>query len=108
MFPAALAYDLNQNPTQRAKKSWQVLSTLTTGCSHTWLSRQQRVLRGLECMALHSIPVTAQVSSSMRSRMVDTSSVSHSGCCFLAGNSMHGSSVGAFAALSLLCTKVKY
>ena len=104
MFPGGIAFDLNQNPTQRAKKSFNVLSTLTTGCSHTWLVNEQRYLLGVECLALHSVPVFARVAELMRSTRVNVDLVSHSGCCFLAGNSMHGASVGAFVAIGLFCT----
>lgn len=106
MFPHGVAFDLNQNPTFRAKKSMQILSTLTTGCSHIWMTGERRYMTGLECLALHSIPVTAQLAKLMRCRKVMVDSISHSGCCFLAGNSMHGASVGAIVAIGLMCTCV--
>ena len=106
LFKHGVAFDLNQNPTFRAKKSMQILSTLTTGCSHIWMTGERRYMTGLECLALHSIPVTAQLAKLMRCRKVMVDSISHSGCCFLAGNSMHGASVGAIVAIGLMCTCV--
>ena len=106
LYPNGIAFNLNQNPSARAKRSTDVLGTLTTGCSHTWLKRKRRYLTGVECLALHSIPVTQQIASAMHCTRVNVDSISHAGCCFLAGNSMHAASVGAIVALGLLCTSV--
>lgn len=53
-----------------------------------------RFASGYELLALHSVPVTQQLSDAMNATMVDVSHVSHRVQAKLAGNSMHGSCVG--------------
>ena len=105
LYPQALAYDLNQNPWQRPKKSGPILSTLTTGCSKIWLHHKKRYMLGIECLTMHSIPVISEVAHAMRCRQINITGLSHSAQCFLAGNSMHGASVGAMLALGVLYTR---
>ena len=88
LHPNAVAWDLNQDPRYRCKKSGPILSTLTTGCSHFWLKASKRCLTGLELMALHSIPICESLAKAMGSTQVDVSQLSNTARCFLAGNSM--------------------
>lgn len=106
LFPNSIAWDLNQDPNHRAKKCGDTLTTLTTGCNHLWLRDNHRYMRGVELMALHSIPISSQIAKAMRCSKVVTSAVSNTAQCFLAGNSMHGASVGTVVAVGLLCTKI--
>lgn len=105
LHPNSLAWDLNQDPKHRPKKSGATLSTVTTGCSHLWLKDQKRYVKGIELLALHSIPVTLEIANAMSCAPVVLDAVSNTAQCFLAGNSMHASSVGTVAALGLLCTE---
>lgn len=107
MFPRAQAYDLNQDPKHRAKRSHDILSTLTTGCSKLWLAKQERYMTGLECLSFHSIPATAELAMAMRCRQVEAGEVSHAMQCFMAGNSMHCANVGACVALCLFGTSLR-
>ena len=104
LHPNAVAWDLNQDPCYRCKKSGPILSTLTTGCSHFWLKASNRCLTGLELMALHSIPICESLAKAMGSTQVDVSQVSNTARCFL--NSMHCASVGTVVAIALLCTRI--
>ena len=103
LHPNSLAWDLNQDPKHRPKKSGATLSTVTTGCSHLWLKDQKRYVKGIELLALHSIPVTLEIANAMSCAPVVLDAVSNTAQCFLAGNSMHASSVGTVAALGLDC-----
>lgn len=105
LYPNSSAWDLNQDPRHRPRKCGSVLATLTTGCSHWFVRECKRCMAGLELMALHSIPVSDGLARIMSCAKVDTTSVSNTGCCFLAGNSMHCASIGTVLALGLLCTK---
>lgn len=105
LYPRARAFDLNQDPYKRPKRSEDVLSTLTTGCSKVWLVDKCRYMTGKEMMACHSIPVTTQLARVMKTRKVEVDHVSHTMQCFLAGNSMHGANVGAMIALALFGTQ---
>ena len=107
LHSTSTAWDLNQDPFHRAKKSGAYLSTLTTGCSHLWLKDEKRYITGLELLTLHSIPVLKCVAETMCCSQVKVSAVSNTACCFLAGNSMHGASVGTVAAMGLFCTRYK-
>lgn len=107
MYPHAEAYDLNQDPKHRAKRSHAILSTLTTGCSKLWLVNRGRYMTGLECLSFHAIPVTAELAMAMRCKQVAAGEVSHTMQCFMAGNSMHCANVGACVALCLFGTSLK-
>lgn len=63
-------------------------------------------MKGWECMALHSIPVTHQIASAMRCKKVEIDHVSNTMHAFLAGNSMHAANIGAAVALCLFGTSV--
>jgi hypothetical protein len=68
--------------------------TLTTGANRVYLRTKQRFLHGLESLLLHSIPVTKQVAHAMKTRLVNVDGLSHNALSHMAGNSMHGASVG--------------
>lgn len=103
-YPDGLAFNLLQNPNQRSNKAYDVMFTLTTGCSRVWLCKKRRYLSGIEAMLLHSIPITEQAATVMRAKQVAIQSQGNQFHCFLAGNSMHGASVGLFLGLALFCT----
>lgn len=103
LFPAALAFDLNQDPLCRPRKSECDLHTLTTGSTKIWLPPKKRFLSGLECLALHSIAVSPGLAATMGCTEVQVGALSHSAQCFLAGNCMHTASVGSVIALCLFC-----
>ena len=105
-FPEAVAFDLNQNPEHRPKRSGSTLSTLTTGCTKIWLEEKHRYMTGTECLAFHSIPTTSQLATIMGSTQVRVNAISNSAKCFLAGNSMHGVSIGSLVALCLYGTSL--
>ena len=105
-FPEALAFDLNQDPQHRPKRSGTTLSTLTTGCTKVWLESQHRYMTGTECLAFHSIPTTSRLATTMGSTQVRVDGISNSAKCFLAGNSMHGVSVGSLVAICLYGTSL--
>ena len=104
-FPEATAYDLMQNPAQRGKKAYDIMFTLTTGCSHVWLVKRNRYLCGVEALLLHSIPVTKDAAGVMKATQVAMYHQSHSSQCFMAGNSMHAANVGVCVAYILMFTK---
>ena len=104
-FPEACAFDLNQNPAQRGKKAYDMMFTLTTGCSHVWLVKPKRYLCGIEALLLHSVPVTKDAAGVMKTTQVAMYHQSHSSQCHMAGNSMHGANVGACIAYILMYTK---
>ena len=101
-FPEATAYDLNQNPSTRGKKATAIMFTLTTGSHHIWIRSRSRYMSGIECLLLHSVPVTSQAAEAMRCKPVLVHKQKNTCHCFLAGNSMHGASVGLFCAYALL------
>lgn len=100
-FPEGMAFDLNQNPTQRGKKAYDTMFTLTTGSSHVWLVKPSRYLSGIETLLMHGIPVTKQAASAMRTTQVIVHHQSNTSRCFMAGNSMHCANVGTCLAFIL-------
>ena len=102
-FPEGAAFDLNQN-IQRGKKAYDVMFTLTTGCSHVWLVKPSRYLTGAEALLMHSVPVSKESAGIMKTTQVVMHGQSHSSQCFMAGNSMHGANVGTCVAYALLFT----
>ena len=105
-FPDMLAFDLNQNPSQRARKCGSIMFSITTGCSHVWIRHARRYITGDELLSLHSIPVRDDVARIMKCRPTQMTALSNTAKCFMAGNSIHGASVGkAFAILMLYSTK---
>ena len=102
-FPEGAAFDLNQN-IQRGKKAYDVMFTLTTGCSHVWLVKPSRYLTGAEALLMHSVPVSKESADIMKTTQVVMHGQSHSSQCFMAGNSMHGANVGTCVAYALLFT----
>lgn len=103
-FPEGAAFDLNQN-IQRGKKAYDVMFTLTTGCSHVWLVKPARYLTGTEELLMHSIPISKEAADIMKATQVVMKGQSHSSQCFMAGNSMHGANVGTCIAYALLFTR---
>lgn len=103
-FPEGAAFDLNQN-IQRGKKAYDVMFTLTTGCSHVWLVKPARYLTGTEELLMHSVPISKEAADIMKATQVVMKGQSHSSQCFMAGNSMHGANVGTCIAYALLFTR---
>lgn len=85
---------MNQSALHRPRYGIKYVPTLTTGCSRMRLRKACRYAHGTELLLLQGLPATPQVAEAMQASLVAASKLTHRAKCFVAGNMMHGTSIG--------------
>ena len=94
--------DLNQNPEKRPRYGINHFPTLTTGCCRIRLRKANRFIHGTELMLLQGLPATAQIAQAMQASVVSATTLTHRAKCVVAGNMMHGASIGFMIMIAFL------